>query len=680
LIFLAQYDDIDSGMNRVEFYLNGDLIHIDREKPFYCKFKPLSDSDIIFTDRTWELTAVGIDNDQNRVAFSEVGSVQSSVLLPTAKIKVPLNDTEYAHEQSIKIRVDVRGNNLETLLGRSANVPNPNIDLTPRQMNILGNGEFICVAQESAWGSGIFLADWVCDQNLAGESGKIEIVGSIVMEDSNVGGLNFTPSVLSDIVTIKVVEPDLTGDPKAIVNQTFKDLLGKSASEQEVNAAITAQMESSSTYLFENDDFLRWAAHISEKAIFENMVNAVAGYHIMIGEYPDYLKVSEIMDTYSAIPNYGQDGSIDEDGDGFSLRQENLFRTSDQDASNFPDSAFSMGSFVDDILSSRDFTDNHDQVPPLTPPPNAADRFTNYDKNRREFVRLIYKNKYGTNPSFVQEKEGAYRISVFDPSSQEAQRDQRQMMMQQMSMYSNFGFGGVGGGQGQGGGGNANPFAALLGNTNLQNTPQGPPSYRNGEPAVLFVVNMIVEEKINQQPMIYGAPEKRDYYKTAALIYSFWQENIGVMSDNLISEFHGMETEKIISALMKDSRYSDRFGGISISKEAEELESAPGWKFLDWLGYYNDDNFPWIFHSELGWIYIHSPSGKDAWIFIPDLGWFWTTELVWSNRNPDWILWLYDKKSSRWIGYYTYEPIGKTLLKPGHTFWDPKTQQDFIYE
>jgi hypothetical protein len=131
---------------------------------------------------------------------------------------------------------------------------------------------------------------------------------------------------------------------------------------------------------------------------------------------------------------------------------------------------------------------------------------------------------------------------------------------------------------------------------------------------------------------------------------------------------------------MKDSRYSDRFGGISISKEAEELESAPGWKFLDWLGYYNDDNFPWIFHSELGWIYIHSPSGKDAWIFIPDLGWFWTTELVWSNRNPDWLLWLYDKKSSRWIGYYTYEPIGKTLLKPGHTFWDPKTQQDFIYE
>ena len=144
--------------------------------------------------------------------------------------------------------------------------------------------------------------------------------------------------------------------------------MGRSASEQEVNSAITEDMEASSSYLFENDDFLRWAAHISEKAIFQNMVNAIAGYHIMVGEYPDYLKIREIMDTYSAIPNYGQDGSADVDGDGFSLRQENLFRTSDQDAADFPDSAFSMGSFVDDTLSSRDFTDNHDQVPPLTPP------------------------------------------------------------------------------------------------------------------------------------------------------------------------------------------------------------------------------------------------------------------------------------------------------------------------
>ena len=43
LAMIADYEDLDSGMNRVEFYLNGDLLHIDREKPFYCSFKPTSD-------------------------------------------------------------------------------------------------------------------------------------------------------------------------------------------------------------------------------------------------------------------------------------------------------------------------------------------------------------------------------------------------------------------------------------------------------------------------------------------------------------------------------------------------------------------------------------------------------------------------------------------------------------
>ena len=60
------------------------------------------------------------------------------------------------------------------------------------------------------------------------------------------------------------------------------------------------------------------------------------------------------------------------------------------------------------------------------------------------------------------------------------------------------------------------------------------------------------------------------------------------------------------------------------------------------------------------------------------MGWFWTTELVWSNRDPDWILWLYEQTSARWVGYYIYEPIGKTLLNPGQTFWDPQTQKDLF--
>ena len=678
LVFSANYDDPDGDMNRVEFYLNGRLAFIDREKPYYFKFKPYSDATITQVDREWEVLAVGVDNDQNRIALQENGTVQSSVLLPEATIKVPVNNAEYAHEQSIKIRIDVRGSNLESLLGRNSGIANPNTNLTPRQMNVLANGELVTVAQETAWGSGIFLADWVCDQNLAGESGEIEVLGSIVLEDNMVSGSPFTPVVLSDIVKIKVVEPNLGGDPKAVVNQTIKDLLGKSATEQEVNLAITEDMNNQSEYLFENDDFLRWASHLSDREIFQNMVDAIAGHHIMIGQFPDYLKIREIMDTYSAIPNYGQDGSQDIDGDGFSLRQENLFLTSDQDAADFPSSAFSMGSFVDDMLSSSEFTDIHGEVPVLTPPSGGADRFTNYEKNRRDFVRIIYTNKYGTSPTIQQETQGSYRISVFDPESKEAQQANQLMMMQQLAMYSNFGVGGVGG-QG-GGGGNVNPFASLLGNTNTQNPQQTAPTFRNGEPAVLFVVNMIAEESINNLDMIWGASSKRDYYKTAALISSLWQENLGVMSEDLISQYHGLSTESLISTLMSDSRYLSRFGGLSISRDAQEVESAPGWKYLDWLGHFNDEKFPWIYHSGLGWVYIHGPKQGEAWFYIPSIGWLWTNEEVWKNRNPDWLLWFYEQEKSRWVGYYTYEPLGKKLLLDGKTFWDPQTKSDFTYE
>ena len=683
MLMIADFEDMDGGMNRVEFYLNGNLIHIDREKPFYCKFKPTSDSFITSTDRTWEITAVGVDDDQNRIALNEQGSVQSSVILPESRIKFPLEGDELAHAQQINIRVDVSGTNLELLLGRSSNEINPNDALTPRQMNILANGEFISVAQETSWGTGIFLSTWVCDQNLAGESGEIELVGAIVMEDKIVGGLAFTPTVLSNIVTIKISEPYLGGDPKATVNQTYLDLLGKSANEQEVNTAITKEMSEQSVYLFENPDFLRWAASLSDREIFQNMVDAISGFHIMTGQYPDYLKIREIMDTYSAIPNNGLDGSIDEDGDGFSVRQEALFFTSDQDANDFPSSAFSMGSFVDDILSSGDFTDIHGEVPPLTAPSSGQDRFTNYEKNRRDFVRLIYKNKYGTNPSIQQEVQGSYRISVFDPNSKEAQQDQRLMMIQQMSAYSNFGLtGGNGGfGGGQQGGGNINPFAALFGNTNTQNAQQTPPTFRNGEPAVLFVINMIAEERINNLDMIWGAPPKRGYYNTAALISSFWQENTGVLTDQLIASLHGQSTEQIISTLMNDSRYFDRFGGISISQKADLLSSSlPNWKYLDWFGFFNDVEFPWIYHDGLGWIYVHGPKEDEVWLYVSGIGWFWTTEEIWSNRNPDWILWLYEKESSRWVGYYHYEPIGKELISKGKTFWDPQSQKDFTYE
>ena len=61
-------------------------------------------------------------------------------------------------------------------------------------------------------------------RNLAGDSGIIELVGSIVMTDELWEGL-LHPVVMSDAVSIKVVEPNLVSSPKAAINQTFNDML-----------------------------------------------------------------------------------------------------------------------------------------------------------------------------------------------------------------------------------------------------------------------------------------------------------------------------------------------------------------------------------------------------------------------------------------------------------------------
>ena len=107
--------------------------------------------------------------------------------------------------------------------------------------------------------------------------------------------------------------------------------------------------------------------------------------------------------------------------------------------------------------------------------------------------------------------------------------------MQQMSMFSNFGGAGFGGGN-QGGNNNNLAFQSLLGNTNTNQNQAVTPSFLNGQPAVLFTINMILEEKMDSLDMIWGAESKRDYYHVIALIYP-WQENLEVLSDELINKY-----------------------------------------------------------------------------------------------------------------------------------------------
>jgi hypothetical protein len=70
---------------------------------------------------------------------------------------------------------------------------------------------------------------------------------------------------------------------------------------------------------------------------------------------------------------------------------------------------------------------------------------------------------------------------------------------------------------------------------------------------------MIAEQLIDNQPMILGAPDKRSYYETAALIVALWADNLESLTDKLITEFHSLSKEDKIAKLMRDPRYFNRF-------------------------------------------------------------------------------------------------------------------------
>ena len=209
---------------------------------------------------------------------------------------------EFSEGQSVEFKVEVVGSLTPFLLGFSSDPlvnQNPNMNRIPRRMAIMANGEFVSVATETGWGTGVFVGDLIIDLNQAGPDGIVELFGTMIAENYTItnafGGVaSFSPTIFSNTVKIKVTEPNLASDPQSAVNQTFNDLLGFNPSQAEVSNALTEDMNAEG-YLFENQSFLNWAARLSNRDSFQNMVDSIGGYHIMTGQWPLTTKVEEIL-------------------------------------------------------------------------------------------------------------------------------------------------------------------------------------------------------------------------------------------------------------------------------------------------------------------------------------------------------------------------------------------------
>jgi len=92
----------------------------------------------------------------------------------------------------------------------------------------------------------------------------------------------------------------------------------------------------------------------------------------------------------------------------------------------------------------------------------------------------------------------------------------------------------------------------------------------------------------------------------------------------------------------------------------DELLSG-GWRSSSWLGTYipNREN-DWIYHLDLGWLYVKPDGLEGFWFWMPEEKWLWSKEDVWPFLWSDSIRgWMYPIYSSgkRYFYDYTQEKI-----------------------
>ena len=87
-----------------------------------------------------------------------------------------------------------------------------------------------------------------------------------------------------------------------------------------------------------------------------------------------------------------------------------------------------------------------------------------------------------------------------------------------------------------------------------------------------------------------------------------------------------------------------------------------GWKWLDWFGYLNLNNSPWIYHQEHHWLYPFGQSTASIVFWDPAMNAFWWTGAalypfcyrfsdgawLWYQKDSVNPRWFYNYKTSKW--------------------------------
>ena len=569
----------------VAFYLNDQLIETQTDPPFSTVFSPPA-YDGNATLSRWSFSALALDLNGTAFVTSRFGQIQGSSVLPTLTLS-PLSSLN-DNEVFDKQRVTI-------------------------EASVHGDSDALALVQTASfYGNGILLEgnvagvpittasgqttsveyqiDWDVDfSRFAKPDGMVEIVA--LGELAPVGG--FVPVFASSGLPVRISPPTPWLDEKSTALSLFSDLSEANMSTRQVEALV-ATINSGSAGSLET-----WVDELSEVASFQQKLDVIAAHHISMGEWHEsFLDLETDFTTW--IPN------------GTTATPTWLKR------------------YVDFVLNSDQYVAKFGVVPLLVGTRFEKDMY-DFSLNRRRFAEQCLTNKYGIAPSFQQMFQGSKRMLHFwDSSSGNNYWELHPQPRQQ-------------------GGGQGGPAVVVPVFSNPRVDDAAPTNYAAGECAVELVMQLAIEIPVDGlQYILYTEPIRDSLYKVATFAQLLWRENADPINDADIKRLAAMSSTEAIKAILNDYRYTSRFN--LIWKESDVVDtSTPSWKKEDWFGYFWDKHFPWVYHENLGWIYIAGVSPTQFWFHHEKLGWLWTGAAhypnVYSSNEQGWIYFSSDTKA-----------------------------------
>jgi len=172
----------------------------------------------------------------------------------------------------------------------------------------------------------------------------------------------------------------------------------------------------------------------------------------------------------------------------------------------------------------------------------------------------------------------------------------------------------------------------------------------------------------------------------------FEQANLGVLiydeNGNLLEEFSSSEfTENLyihevplswftLGQKIRYQAYAENLTGRNFGQTLEHFIGGEyaqgswwanddflpgGWRASSWLGTYlpNREN-AWIYHLDLGWLYVQPDGLGGFWFWMPEEKWLWSKEgvwpFLWSDTSGGWMYPIYSL-GKRYFYDYTQEKI-----------------------